>query len=313
VTTFDKGEFTGANNNQDDLAVIGAFLQPLPQQHGNSFATAAPLTATVAAGVATGSAMGAVVDAAGDWFSFVAAAGTATLSAVTLSAWGTANRANLNIQLTVYDATGAVVTSLNPVGTLNVPATPVTLPAAGIYYVSVQGAGEGDVKTTGYSAYASRGQYELSVVYTPCATCPSTPAPQVSPSPSPLPSPSPSPSPQPTLPKLRVSTLSASFVYTSAARTSLYCTVTVVVRDAAGVAIQGARVSGKWALTAAGATTSNTFTSYMSSTASGSVSYRSGSLSAAPGGNCVFTVSTVDLAGYTWDTTTSVMARTVTW
>lgn len=310
VTTFDKGEFTGASNTQDDFAVIKTFLQPLPQQHGNSFATAAPLTATVAAGVATGSAMGAVVDAAGDWFTFTALAGTATLSAVTLSPSGTANRANLNIQLTVYDAAGAVVATLNPVGNLNVPATQVALATAGTYYVSVTGAGEGDVKSTGYSAYASLGQYELSVVYAPCTNCPA--APVVVQQPSPAPVPSPSPSPPPAL-SMRVGTVSASFVYTSTARTQLYCTVTVVIRNAAGQGVQGVKVSGRWALTAAGTTTANTFTSYMTTTVAGSVSYRSSSLSATPGGNCVFTVSTVEAPGYTWDSVNSVLTRTVTW
>jgi hypothetical protein len=60
ISTFDKGEFAGATNKQDDLATIGLTLPLRPQQFGNDAATATPLSAIVdpTTGLATAKAAG---------------------------------------------------------------------------------------------------------------------------------------------------------------------------------------------------------------------------------------------------------------
>jgi hypothetical protein len=80
----------------------------------------------------------------GDYFSFTANAGTATINADVIPAWTTYARSNLDVSMTLYNAAGAVVASVNPAGsgspmtTLPAAMTAV-LPAAGFYYVQVGG------------------------------------------------------------------------------------------------------------------------------------------------------------------------------
>jgi PKD repeat protein len=93
-----------------------------------------------------------------DVFAFTAGAGSVTL---TLS--GAARSSNLDALLTLRDSAGTTLATVNPVDALNAGAT-LTLPAAGTYYVFVQGTGKGDL-TTGYSNYGSLGQYALSASY----------------------------------------------------------------------------------------------------------------------------------------------------
>jgi hypothetical protein len=331
VTTFDRAEFPNAGNKQDDFAVIGFFLPRLPQQYGSDIATATPLNGTLdpATGLATAQAMGIVASAAGDWFSFAAAAGTATVSAAVLAPFGAANRANLDVQLTVFNAAGAALTTINPPGataaTLGVPATAVTLPAAKTYYIAITGAaGEG------YSEYASRGQFELSVVYTPCATCdgvanpnPVAPNVETSPPPSPPPSPpsppppSPPPPPPPAAAKpMRIASMSLSRVWANSARSSVICMVTLTVRDAVDAALPNVNVNGEWTITNAGLSPVTVPTSILRSSAAGTVSFRSSSsVSDSTGTSCVFTVApaAVVLAGYQLDVGNSILLRERSW
>jgi outer membrane biosynthesis protein TonB len=100
----------------------------------------------------------------------------------------------------------ATVSLLDPTGTTVLIAatgsglsSQFAVPAAGQYYLSVQAAGLNEPVSTGFSTYASRGQYKLTAVFPGAAvTQPASPSPApVTPSPSPQP---PSPSPQPPSP-----------------------------------------------------------------------------------------------------------------
>jgi hypothetical protein len=100
-----------------------------------------------------------------DWFSITAAAGSATVAVAVTAPFGQGvTRANLNAIAAVYDASGAVLTFLNPSG-LDIPAAQVTFPSGGTYYVSVSGTGDATPATSGYSSYASLGFYALTVTY----------------------------------------------------------------------------------------------------------------------------------------------------
>jgi uncharacterized Zn-binding protein involved in type VI secretion len=199
LSTFDNGAYLNSNNPQDDIQVIQNFLQLLKQPAGSSIATATPLTPTVNGATAVVNATGLVVQpTVPNVWSFQANAGTAQFTVQVQRAWEEWAFADLDAQLTVFDAAGSIVgTPINPSGVdtdngLGIAAAAVALPAAGTYYVAVQGAGSGDPKDgSSYSSYGSRGHFTLSASF-PAAgvvqqeqTSPS-PEPQVS-SPSPDP------------------------------------------------------------------------------------------------------------------------------
>ncbi|MCA9020877.1 MAG: hypothetical protein KDA74_12085, partial [Planctomycetaceae bacterium] len=71
---------------------------------------------------------------------------------------------NLDILATLYDSSGTVIQTSNPIGALN--ACFIGL-VSGTYYVSIEGTGEGDVLGTGYSDYGSLGQYTVLVTGQP--------------------------------------------------------------------------------------------------------------------------------------------------
>ena len=71
-----------------------------------------------------------------------------------------ARSANLDLLVTLRDAAGKVLASINPVDTLNAGFSAV-LPIAGTDTLAVQGTGKGDPLTTGYSNDGSVGQYQV--------------------------------------------------------------------------------------------------------------------------------------------------------
>jgi len=162
LVQWSKGEYAGANNVQDDYVVMQGNGLPLrADDHGNTAGTATPLSGANAGGVTTAKAAG-VIERPGDvdMFSFNAGAGPLNL---TLSP---ASRSpNLDAQLTLRDAAGTVLATLNPVDALNASAS-VNLPGAGSYTLAVTGVGKGDPLTTGYTPYGSLGNYALSATFT---------------------------------------------------------------------------------------------------------------------------------------------------
>ena len=158
LTQWSKGEYAGANNKEDDLAVMltnGVGYRT--DDHGDTGATATPLPAG-----GSPSATGFIGQTGEpDVFSFVAGAGPVTAS-VTPAILG----ANLDTLLELRDAAGTLLTSSNPVDGLAASLSATV--SAGTYYVTVRGTGKGD-PLTGYSNYASLGAYTLSATLTPPA------------------------------------------------------------------------------------------------------------------------------------------------
>ncbi|MFM8251777.1 MAG: zinc-dependent metalloprotease family protein, partial [Planctomycetota bacterium] len=166
VSQWDKGEYFGSNNNgaganynkgPDDLAIITSYngFSYKADAVGNSLATAAPLSVSGTTVSASG-----VIEQRGDvdFYSFTTGAGAVTinLNPATLGA-------NLDIKADLYDSTGTLVATSNPVDALNASFN-LTL-AEGTYYLSVDGVGVGDPALnppTGYTDYASIGQYSIS-------------------------------------------------------------------------------------------------------------------------------------------------------
>lgn len=157
LVQWSKGEYTNANNTEDDLARIPMFGAPLrADDHGDTFAAATQLTASAGTGTVSLSGNGVIGTRTDvDVHSFSSGAGT-----IALTIAPAARSANLDIQAELYDANGTLVASANPVDALNasLSASNVT---AGTYYLKVDGIGKGDL-ATGYSDYGSLGQYVVS-------------------------------------------------------------------------------------------------------------------------------------------------------
>ncbi|MES2318747.1 MAG: PKD domain-containing protein [Pseudomonadota bacterium] len=159
LVQFSKGEYLNANNKEDDFLVMQnngvAFAS---DDFGNSMAAAAALSGTAVGGVNTFDARGLVeTPSDADFFKFASGAGTITINAAPFE-----RAPNLDILLQLRDASGALVAESNLVGGLTA-AISVTVPAAGTYYVSIQGTGQGDPLSTGYSTYGSIGRYSFAV------------------------------------------------------------------------------------------------------------------------------------------------------
>jgi PKD repeat protein len=158
LTQWSRGEYSGANNTEDDFAVMQANGAPLrPDDHGDSAAAA-----TALAGPALGATghIGSSTDT--DWFTFATAAGD-----VSLEVTAAPTSPNLDASLAIFDAAGTQLALADPLSAqvsgdlasgLNASLA-LTL-AAGTYRVRVDGVGKG-TPSTGYSDYASVGQFTL--------------------------------------------------------------------------------------------------------------------------------------------------------
>ena len=169
LVQWSRGEYAGANNTQDDFAVMQSNGLPLrADDHGNTAATATVLTGTSAGGLTTLTAQGVIERASDvDMFSFAAGAGSASFTVSPA-----ARSPNLDALVTLRNAAGTVLATINPADAVNASFS-ATLPATGTYTLSVQGTGKGDPLTTGYTAYGSLGQYALAAtVATPGSLAP---------------------------------------------------------------------------------------------------------------------------------------------
>jgi len=150
ITQWSKGEYAGANNKEDDLAVMlnwGAVYHADDHGDDTSTATAIPAGASI-------SASGVIEDAADvDAFQFLCADGAVSITI----AVGDPSP-DLDVLAKLYDGAGNLITSANPT---TLGATLTANVAAGSYYLTIEGVGSGDPLTTGYSDYASLGQYTM--------------------------------------------------------------------------------------------------------------------------------------------------------
>ena len=163
LAQWSKGEYSGANNVQDDFAVAESYGLPIRlDDHGDTLGTATPLTPVTVAGVTTLQGDGVIERASDiDVFSFSAAAGP-----IAINVSPAARSPNLDVMIELRNSAGAVLASANPVDALNASLT-YSAAQAGTYYVTVQGVGKGDPLTTGYTDYGSVGLYALAVSATP--------------------------------------------------------------------------------------------------------------------------------------------------
>ncbi len=161
IVQWSKGEYADANQTQDDYVVMaGNGLVAATDDHGNGGTTATALTDaefTVDGIIATPTDT--------DVFTFTSGGGSMTLAAnpATVSP-------NLDLNMELRTSAGALVAASNPasatsstnsdVATGLGASLSVTIPA-GTYTVHLDGVGQGDPLTNGYTGYGSLGRYRL--------------------------------------------------------------------------------------------------------------------------------------------------------
>lgn len=157
VTQWSKGEYPLANQLQDDLAIIttGYGVSYRPDDHGNTTSTASPLTVTNGTTLSGKGIIERTTDI--DVFSFSTSGGQ-----VSVNITGGLRGPNLDIKAELINASGTVLAShtgnaLDATITANL--------AAGTYYLTIDGSGNGDL-TTGFSDYGSLGEYNISGIKT---------------------------------------------------------------------------------------------------------------------------------------------------
>lgn len=152
LSQWSRGEYLGANNTENDLAIISTYGLPArPDDHGDTQATASPLAGS--SSLSGSGVIGTAADVDVHWFSVGAT------SSITLNVAAANPGPNLDIIAELRDAAGALLGTANPAASVNAAFTGTL--NAGTYYVTVGGAGLGDPLGTGYSDYGSLGQYSI--------------------------------------------------------------------------------------------------------------------------------------------------------
>ncbi|MFM8890729.1 MAG: Calx-beta domain-containing protein, partial [Planctomycetia bacterium] len=159
VVQWSKGEYTSANNTEDDLKIITTNngFGYRADDYGSTTATAfvpsgLGLTPTVIAGVVEQN-----TDV--DVFRF------STLNTIKATILPDSISPNLDVSAEIWNSSGQVIFTSNPASTLDASFDLTVSP--GEYYLAIRGAGLGDPLGTGYTNYASLGQYSLSLAVNP--------------------------------------------------------------------------------------------------------------------------------------------------
>lgn len=164
VTQFSKGEYPGATNDEDDLKVITSKDNGISfkkDDRANTLKKSSPLL------VRSGKIKDAgIIEKTNDtdWFALPTSGGDVSIkvNVVDVNSPESFERqrgANLAASLEVYDSKGKLVASSNRRNQLDAEINEKL--EYGVYYIKVDGVGKGDLET-GFSDYASLGQYSIS-------------------------------------------------------------------------------------------------------------------------------------------------------
>jgi len=165
IVQWSKGDYTGANNTQDDLAVIATYIPVIADEFGDSIAAA-----TVVNGLSA--EVGGIIATTADIDIIKINAGRGNLVITPKVALSSPN---LRLQIKVLDSTGTAIGTYTGDGTVgNMAPGPITLnlPAEGIYYIQLEGIANGTGVTDGYNEYASIGYYSFNATWQPLGNRP---------------------------------------------------------------------------------------------------------------------------------------------
>ncbi len=156
IVQWSNGDYTGASNQEDDLALIAAGkngIGYITDDYGNTGATATNFGRNSLGGVVQSGLITTNTDI--DYFSFTTTGGNIQLSLKSPS-----TSPNLNAQMTLYNSAGTELVTNNSAPSL--ASTLTQFIPAGAYTVKVEGAAEGTFDAGGYSKYGSVGPYSIS-------------------------------------------------------------------------------------------------------------------------------------------------------
>ncbi|WP_051313124.1 Ig-like domain-containing protein [Sporocytophaga myxococcoides] len=172
LVQWSRGEYANANQTQDDITIIsgtGNGFGFRTDEAGNTNATAKALFVSQSGVVAEAQNYGIISQRTDvDIYSFTTSGGTVTLTINPAPSYP-----NLDIVATLKNASGTTLATSNP--TASAPSSQTGPTAinglyasfninlsAGTYYLNIDGTGQGDPLTTGYSDYSSLGEYFIS-------------------------------------------------------------------------------------------------------------------------------------------------------
>lgn len=155
VSQWSKGEYSGATETEDDLAVISGTSNGLGYRlddHSNSTSGATPVTVTGGTAIAANG----IIEQSSDFdvFMLQSAAGQ-----VSIQVANDPTDPDLDVRLRLLDAGGTQLAISDSLDTLDASLSASV--GGGTYFVEVTGVGTGNVDT-GYSDYASLGAYSIS-------------------------------------------------------------------------------------------------------------------------------------------------------
>ncbi len=157
LTQWSKGEYTSANNPQDDLAIINSKLAYIPDDHGDTTATATQLNVGTASTIAASGLITTRTDV--DAIRFGTQAGSITLNVEPFDF--STSKADLDAKITLLNNSGTVVATVDNVNAIN--STLTVNVAKGFYTLLVDGSSRPAViGDDGYTDYASIGKYSVS-------------------------------------------------------------------------------------------------------------------------------------------------------
>ena len=180
VSQWSKGEYYQANNTQDDLSTISSVIPYRSDDHGGTRTSATPLVVSGGTGImsttpeddptnSSPSNKGLLERSTDvDVFSFVTGSGPVNL---TINPWITPSGTrggNVDLLVELYNEGGALLLASNDAAKTGVVIS--TNLVQGRYYLYVKNSGVGNPlvsSPTGYTAYASVGQYFIAGTITP--------------------------------------------------------------------------------------------------------------------------------------------------
>jgi len=166
MVQWSKGEYAGANNTEDDIAIIANYVPFRTDNVGNTIGSAKPLTVNNGNNAHMSGAIESRTDV--DVYSFATGAGNITLSILPPVASGC-----LYGQLTLYDGNGTPVATASPPSSSTGAVFLRTTVPQGNYYLAVDGVGYDDPLIKGFTDYGSVGQYILNAnLVAPAAAIP---------------------------------------------------------------------------------------------------------------------------------------------
>jgi beta-lactam-binding protein with PASTA domain len=180
VSQWSKGEYLNANLFEDDLAKIANRIPYRADDHGNTSATATPLTVSNGNVIASTTPENDPTNANPankgiierntdvDVFSFQTGSGSVTLNVNPWKQPSATFGGNLDISIELRNSAGSLVASANPA--TNTFASITANLAAGTYFLHVANSGAGTplaATPSGYTSYGSIGQYFISGTIAP--------------------------------------------------------------------------------------------------------------------------------------------------